>query len=83
MEPSQDSVATGQDATFRIILHVSPSIDLGVTHWTEAPECPAANEGGRSADEAVVRTKEIIRAWWRRQTGEPDDRIEFVLLQGN
>ena len=83
MEPSQENIDTVPDPAFRIILHASPSIDLGVTHWTEAPECPAATESGRSADEAVARTKEIIRAWWRRQTGERDDRIEFVLLQGN
>lgn len=83
MEQLQATADTDHNAVFRIVLHVSPSIDLGVTHWTEAPECPAANEGGRSADEAVERTKEIIRAWWRRRTGEPDERIQFVLLQGN
>jgi len=71
------------DTVFRIILHVSPAIDAGVTHWTEAPECPAANEIGRSADEVVAGTKEIIRAWWRRRTGESADLLEFVLLQGN
>jgi hypothetical protein len=71
------------DPVFRIILHVSPSIDLGVTHWTEAPECPAANEVGQSDDEAVERTKEIIRTWWKRETGVSAERLEFVLLQGN
>jgi hypothetical protein len=71
------------DTVFRIILHVSPSIDAGVTHWTEAPECPAANEMGQSADEAVDGTKEIIRAWWRRRTGESGERLAFVLLPGN
>jgi hypothetical protein len=71
------------DPVFRIILHVSPSIDLGVTHWTEAPECPVANEVGQSGDEAVERTKQIIRGWWRRETGESGEQLEFVLLQGN
>lgn len=74
---------TAPDPVFRIILHVSPAIDRGVTHWTEAPECPAANEMGQSSDEAVERTKQIIRAWWRRETGNPGERLEFVLLQGN
>jgi len=79
-----DAIAdTPLDPVFRIILHVSPSIDLGVTHWTEAPECPAANEVGQSEQEAVERTKEIIRAWWKRETGESGERLEFVLLQGN
>lgn len=75
--------ANGNGTVFRIILHASPSVDLGVTHWTEAPECPAANESGRSGDEAVDRTKQIIRAWWLRRTGEPADGLKFVLLQGN
>jgi predicted RNase H-like HicB family nuclease len=74
---------TPLDPVFRIILHVSPSIDLGVTHWTEAPECPVANEVGQSEHEAVERTKEIIRTWWKRETGESGQRLEFVLLQGN
>jgi hypothetical protein len=79
-----DAIAgTAPDPVFRIILHVSPSIDLGVTHWTEAPECPVANEAGQSGDEAVERTKQIIRTWWRRETGESGERLEFVLLQGN
>lgn len=83
MEQTQATAETDHDAVFRIVLHVAPSIDLGVTHWTEAPECPAANEDGQSADEAVERTKAIIRAWWRRQTGAADERIQFVLLNGN
>jgi hypothetical protein len=83
METLQSRAATARSPVFRIILHASPSIDLGVTHWTEAPECPAANELGQSADEAVERTEAIIRAWWRRKTGRSDDGLEFVLLQGN
>jgi hypothetical protein len=78
-----DANGNGNGTVFRIILHASPSVDLGVTHWTEAPECPAANESGHSADEATDRTKQIIRAWWLRRTGEPADGLKFVLLQGN
>lgn len=83
MDKNQGSANAALDPVFRIILHVSPAIDVGVTHWTEAPECPAANEDGLSADEAVERTKTIIRAWWRRVTGDPDDKIQFILIQGN
>lgn len=68
---------------FRIILHDTPAIDLSVRHWTEAPECPNANEIGTSIDEVVERSKQIIRDWWQRRTGESPDRLEFVLLQGN
>lgn len=83
MEETESRVVTVADPIFRIILHTSPTSDLGVTHWTEAPECPAASDGGRSVDEAVERTEEIIRAWWQRRTGQPSDRIQFVLLQGD
>jgi hypothetical protein len=68
---------------FRIILHDTPVIDLSVRHWTEAPECPNANEIGTSVDEVVERSKQIIRDWWQRRTGESADHLEFVLLQGN
>lgn len=78
-----ERTSTAVDPIFRIILHASPTSDLSITHWTEAPECPAANDGGQSVDEAVERTKEIIRTWWRRRTGQSGDRIQFVLLQGD
>lgn len=83
MDDNQATAHAAPDPVFRIILHVSPAIDADVTHWTEAPECPAANEDGMSADEAVERTKTIIRAWWRRVTGDPADKLQFVLIQGN
>jgi hypothetical protein len=80
---SADGAKTGHDPVFRIILHASPSIDASVTHWTEVPECPNANEAGNSADEAVERTKTIVRRRWRQVTGQPDEQLDFVLLQGN
>lgn len=83
MGEQQGSTTLAPEPVFRIILHVSPAIDADVTHWTEAPECPAANEDGQSPEEAVERTKAIIRTWWRRVTGQPDDGLEFVLIHGN
>jgi hypothetical protein len=80
---SADEARTGHGPVFRIILHASPSIDASVTHWTEVPECPNANEAGNSVDEAVERTKIIVRRRWRQVTGQPDEQLEFVLLQGN
>jgi hypothetical protein len=80
---SADVAKTGHDPVFRIILHTSSSIDARVTHWTEVPECPNANEAGNSADEAVERTKAIVRRRWRQVTGQPDEQLDFVLLQGN
>lgn len=64
---------------FRIIVHASPPIDNGFMHWTEAPECPAAHEGGSTAKEAVERTKERIRAWQARRSGDSSagEDIEF------
>jgi hypothetical protein len=73
MREPQPDCEPSDEAVFRIILHVSPAIDVGVTHWTEAPECPAAHDAGRSADEALERTKERIRAWWLRDHGSDGD----------
>ena len=78
-----NGAGTGHDPVFRIILHTSSAIDARVTHWTEVPEFPNANEAGNSADEAVERTKAIVRQRWRQVTGQSDEQLEFVLLQGN
>ncbi|MEV4623994.1 hypothetical protein AB0J74_35450 [Asanoa sp. NPDC049573] len=78
-----DGAKAGPDPVFRIILHTSSAIDARVAHWTEVPECPNANEVGDSADEAIERTKTIVRRRWRQVTGQPDEQLEFVLLQGN
>ncbi|WP_426247413.1 hypothetical protein [Nocardioides sp. LHG3406-4] len=83
MEAIDGNAGPVPDPVFRIILHVSPSIDADVTHWTEAPECPVANEDGSSPDEAIDRTQAIIKEWWTRRTGEPVDGLQFVLVQGN
>ena len=83
MEATDGTTSPVHDPVFRIILHASPAFDADVTHWTEAPECPAANEDGRSPDEAIDRTQAIIKQWWTRRTGEPTDVLRFVLVQGN
>lgn len=62
---------------YRIILHASPPSDGGFRHWTEAPECPAANEAGETGEEAVSRTMDTIRAWHLRRGLADADRVEF------
>lgn len=62
---------------YRIIVHTSPSTDAGSPHWTEAPECPAAHEGARTAEEAVTLTIEGIKAWRAAHGAAPDEEIEF------
>lgn len=81
--PDTEDAQGGLDPVFRIILHDTPVIDLTVRHWTEAPECPNANEIGASAEEVVERSKQIIRDWWKRRTGGSAEHLEFVLIQGN
>lgn len=81
--PAAAAPAGTRRPVFRIIVHVSPPADHGVTHWTEAPECPAAAETGRSADQAVEATRAIIRTWWMRETGQSTDQLEFVVLHGS
>jgi hypothetical protein len=75
-----DSGRPGVDV-FRIIVHASPPIDSGFTHWTEAPECPAAHDGGPSAEIAVNRTKDRIRAWRARHLDQSvvDGGVEFSI----
>lgn len=71
------SAVQGSHVSYSIIVHASPPSDGSFTHWTEAPECPAAHEGGRSADEAVSRTMAGIRSWHARHRLGGADAIEF------
>ena len=76
MQPSSHDPGDGV-RVYTIIVHTSPPSDAGAPHWTEAPECPAAHEGGRTADEAVALTKQRIKAW-RVAHGRPrDEAVEF------
>ena len=76
MPPSKDARRDGADV-YTIIVHTSPPSDAGFPHWTEAPQCPAAHEGGRTAEEAVTQTMERIRAWRTGHGAPGDEAIEF------
>jgi hypothetical protein len=76
VQPSSSDRGNGV-CVYTIIVHTSPASDAGAPHWTEAPQCPAAHEGGRTAEEAVALTKQRIKAW-RAAHGTPaDEAVEF------
>lgn len=75
--PNADGPSADGHCVYTIIVHTSPPSDAGAPHWTEAPECPAAHEGGSTVDEAVTLTMQRIKAW-RADHGAPgDEAIEF------
>ena len=59
----------GAARRFRIIVHTSPPTDRSCLYWTEAPECPTANEDGDTVDEAVARTETVIQTRWALEMG--------------
>jgi hypothetical protein len=75
--PQSEDARRDGAPVYTIIVHTSPPSDAGFPHWTEAPECPAAHEGGRTADEAVTLTMERIKAWRACHGAPGDEAVEF------
>jgi hypothetical protein len=57
-----EGIGSEMPTVFSVIVHASPRSDRGCMYWTELPEFPAANEGGRTSDEALERTRAVIHA---------------------
>jgi hypothetical protein len=66
-----------------VILHASPRSDRGCLYWTELPEFPVANEGGRTSDEALERTREVIRTKMSGSRTGPDPNLVVTYVDEN